>query len=348
MTWLLYGATGYTGELIAELARATGSAPILAGRNAATVGALAARLKLPHRVFGLDDPAAIDRALDGVKVVLHCAGPFSHTYRAMVDACLRNKAHYLDITGEVEVFEGCAARDREARAAGVMLMPGVGFDVVPSDCLAAHLKRRLPTATRLRLGFQAIGNPSRGTATTMVENLHKGNLVRKEGKLTPVPTAYRTREIDFGRGPRKGVCIPWGDVSTAWYSTQIPDIEVYMAAPAAVRAGMQLMPLLKPLVASAPVQRFLKSRLQAGPAGPTAEQRASGRSFLWGEAEDDAGGRVVSRLATPEGYSLTAESALAIARRADGGDAPPGYRTPSLAYGADFVLSLPGCTRTDA
>jgi short subunit dehydrogenase-like uncharacterized protein len=265
----------------------------------------------------------------------------------MIEACLRKKVHYLDITGEIAIFESCAARDAEAKKAGVMLMPGTGFDVVPTDCLAAHLKQRLPGAIRLALGFQALSRTSRGTATTMVENVDKGGMVRRGGKLTPVPQGYRTRTIDFGRGPRKAVTFPWGDVATAWYSTKIPDIEVYVAVPTAMRVGMKVMPLVAPLLASAPMQKFLKARLQAGSPGPNAEERARGKSLVWGEAEDDAGGRMVARLSTPESYSLTAESALTIARRVDAGGANPGYKTPSLAFGPDFVLELTGVTRTD-
>src|SRR5581483_8246026 len=208
--WLLYGANGYTGELIAKLAKARGETPVLAGRNAEAVARIAEPLGFSHRAFGLDDPAAVDAGLDGTKLVLHCAGPFSRTSAPMVDACLRRGVHYLDITGEIAVFEACAARSDEARAKKVMLMPGVGFDVVPSDCLAAHLKRRLPSATHLALAFQAINQPSRGTATTMVEHVGDGGLVRENGALVSVRAAHKSRTIDFGHGPREAICIPWG------------------------------------------------------------------------------------------------------------------------------------------
>jgi short subunit dehydrogenase-like uncharacterized protein len=228
--YLIYGANGYTGELIAREAVRRGQRPVVAGRNGEAVRGLASELGLEHRVFSLDDPRAVDERLKGMTAVLHCAGPFVHTFRPIADACLRAKANYLDVTGEVDVFERLAARDAEARAAGVMLLPGVGFDVVPTDCLAAHLKRRLPSATRLLLAFHSVGGLSRGTATTMIENLHRGGLIRRNGVLTPVPAAWRTRKVDFGRGPRTVVSIPWGDVSTAYRSTGIPNIEVYTTA----------------------------------------------------------------------------------------------------------------------
>ena len=156
-TFLLYGANGYTGQLIAREAVVRGQRPILAGRNAEAVTALARQLGLEHRIFSLDDAAATCAGLEGVTAVLHCAGPFAHTARPMIDACLEARVHYLDITGEISVFEMAAVRDTEAMAAGVMLLPGAGFDVVPSDCLALHLHRRLPTATHLALAFHGIG-----------------------------------------------------------------------------------------------------------------------------------------------------------------------------------------------
>jgi short subunit dehydrogenase-like uncharacterized protein len=343
---LIYGANGFTGELVARLARARGLAPILAARGG-SIGGLARELGFESRIFGLDHPATLERGLEGVRVVVHCAGPFSHTSRQMVDACLRVGAQYLDITGEAAVFETLAGRDAEAKAAGVMLLPGAGFDVVPSDCLAAHLKRRLPSATRLTLAFHSSGGLSRGTLTTMIENLHRGGLVRRNGLLTPVPPAYRTRLIDFGRGPRKAMTIPWGDVSTAFHSTGIPNIEVYVAAaPARILALRLARPLLG-LAATRPVQSFLLRRVRAGAPGPTTDARERGRCFFWGEVEDDQGRRAAARQQTPEGYTLTALTALTIAERSLGGDAPPGFMTPSKAYGPDFVLAIEGVTRQD-
>jgi len=345
--YLIYGANGYTGELIAREAVRRGQRPVLAGRNAQAVEALAAELGLEHRAYALDDTRAADAALSGMKAVLHCAGPFVRTSRPMADACLRAKVHYLDVTGEIEVFESLAMRGAEAAAAGVMLLPGAGFDVVPSDCLAAHLKRRLPSASRLVLAFHSAGALSRGTPTTIVENLHRGGVVRRGGRLKRVPAGWRTRRIDFGRGPRTAVTIPWGDVSTAYHSTGIPDIEVYTTARWPRRFAMKASRFLKPVLASGAVQSFLKGRIRAGAPGPNAEERARGRTLLWGEVTDAAGGRAVSRQQGPEGYTFTVLTALAAMDRVLAGSAPPGFETASKAYGADFVLGVEGVARED-
>lgn len=346
--FLLYGANGYTGALIARLAVQRGLRPILAGRNAEKVEPLSTELDLEYRAFSLDDEAAVDEALADVGVVLHCAGPFSQTSKPMVAGCLRTKTHYLDITGEVAVFEASAARDAEAKAAGVMLLPGVGFDVVPSDCLAAHLKARLPEATRLALGFQALGQISRGTATTMVEAQHQGGLVRRDGVLTPVPAAWKTRMIDFGRGPVEATTIPWGDVSTAYYSTGIPNIEVYAAFPASTRRAMVASRYLGWLLGLPAVQQFQKRLIQKQPPGPTDTERLGGRSLLWGEVENNSGKRLVSRLQGPEGYTLTALTALAIVAKVLGGQIAVGFQTPSLAYGANLILEIEGVLREES
>jgi short subunit dehydrogenase-like uncharacterized protein len=345
--WLLYGANGYTGELIARLAVAHGHHPILAGRRADAICALSDELALPRRLFDLEEPAHVDEGLAGMSLVLHCAGPFSRTSQAMADACLRSRTHYLDVTGEVAVFEALAARGREARDAGVMFLPGCGFDVVPTDCLALHLKHRLPKARRLTLGFEARGRASRGTALTALEGLHRGGLVRRGGVLTPVPSAWKTRTIDFGRGPSKAITIPWGDVATAWYSTGIPDVEVYMASHAGLRLFSRVSRWLGPILASGPVQGLLRQHLAAEPRGPSDEERRREQAHVWGEVEDGDGRRRVSRLVTPEAYDFTARAALASVGRVLEGAVRPGFQTPSLAFGADFVLGIEGVTRQD-
>jgi short subunit dehydrogenase-like uncharacterized protein len=346
-TFLIYGANGFTGSLIAQAAAARGLRPVLAGRNPTALAALANALRLEHRVFALAEPRAVADGLQGMTAVLHCAGPFAHTFRPMADACLRMGVHYLDITGEVTVFEALAGRDAEAKWAGVMLLPGAGVDVVPTDCLAVHLKQRLPSANHLALAFVSQGSMSRGTATTIVENLHRGGLVRHEGVLRPVPAAWKTRRIDFGDGPLQAMTIPWGDVSTAYHSTRIPNIAVYIAAPWGQILAARASRYLGWVLGSAPVQRFLKRRIQAGPPGPTEEERARGRMVFWGEASDAAGRKVVSRLHGPEGYTLTVRAALAVVERVLAGETLPGFQTPGKVYGSDFVLGVEGVTRTD-
>ncbi len=344
--FLIYGASGYTGSLISREAAARGMKPLLAGRSAAALKAIADETGLEHRVFSLDDPAALAAGIGDVKAVLHCAGPFSRTSKPMADACLRTRVHYLDITGEEDVFESLAARDLEAKDRRVMLLPGAGFDVVPSDCLAAHLKRRLPSATRLALGFMTKSGFSRGTALTVVEGMYGGGLIRQDGVLKKVPAAFKTRVIDFGAGPVKAITIPWGDVVTAFSSTGIANIEFYMAAPWSMRLGLRLSRHLGWLLGSRVVQGFLKKRIRAGPSGPTAAARDSGWSLLWGEATDDSGKKAVARLRGPEPYTMTVQTALAVVERVRAGQAPPGFQTPALAYGPDFALGI--VARTEA
>jgi short subunit dehydrogenase-like uncharacterized protein len=158
---LIYGANGYTGRLIVKEAIAKGLRPILSGRNADAINAMARELSLEARPAALDFQNMLDNVFEGVAAVIHCAGPFSRTAKIMADTCIRTKTHYLDITGEIAVFEMLAARSAEAARSGVMLLPGVGFDVVPSDCLAAHVHHRLTTATSLALGIHFGSSPSR-------------------------------------------------------------------------------------------------------------------------------------------------------------------------------------------
>ncbi len=344
MSWLLYGATGYTGDLIAREAVARNSRPIVAGRNPASIERLAKQLGCEGRAFTLDDAATIARRLEGVTLVLNCAGPFSATAQPMMQACLARGAHYLDITGEIDVFELAHSLDADARRANVVFCPGVGFDVVPSDCLAAKLKEALPDATHLALGFDSRSAPSRGTAKTMIESMRGGGRVRVAGRIVAIPFASRVREIDFSEGPKTAIAIPWGDVSTAFYTTSIPNIEVYIpASPGAVRRTQRLNHW-QWLIGSAPVQWWLKRRVDRAPPGPDAEQRERTPVRLWGEVRNASGRTVVGRMRVANGYSVTVHASLGIVDKLLSGPLSAGFHTPSQIVGPDFSAHLPGST----
>jgi short subunit dehydrogenase-like uncharacterized protein len=344
---LLYGAYGFVGDQIARMAVENGLQPVVAGRDGIRVERLAAELGVEYRVFGLDDSPAIDRALKDVLVVLHCAGPYIHTYKQMVDGCLRAGAHYLDLTGELPVYEAIAARDSESKAQGVMLLPGVGFDVVPTDCLALHLKQRLPSATHLTLAFQILGPAGMppGTQRTGIELIPYGDWVRRDGRLVTPKRAEVTRQIDFGNGPVEATRFTWGDVFTGYYSTGIPNIEVYTVFSEAQRQQLASMRRIRPLFKLAAVRSLLKRGVKPG---STAEERAQSSVHVWGEVKDDQGRSAVSRLHGPEGGVIwTARAAMAAVQKVLAGNAPRGYQTPAMAYGADFVLDCEDVTRED-
>jgi len=339
--WLLYGANGYTGRLIARLAARRGLAPILAGRSAKRIEPLAAELGLDWRVAALEDPTALRRALGDLRAVVHAAGPFADTAAPMIDACLATGTHYLDITGEIEVFERIFARRAEAADAGVALVPGVGFDVVPTDCLASLLAGRLPEARELALAFHGIGSTSRGTTRTIVRNLPRRGAIRSEGRIVQVAAAWKTREVPFADATRSAVTIPWGDVSTAYWSTGIPNVTVYAALPPRRVRWLRRADRLRGLLGRGSVQRLLLAWVDRRVAGPDEEQRARGRCQLWGEVRDDAGRSASERLTTPEGYALTADAAVCAVRRVLAG-VPPGAWTPSRAFGVGFLGELDG------
>jgi len=326
---MIYGATGYVGEHVARTAGRLGVIAIVAGRDAAKLDRIASRTGLERRAFRLDDPAAIDSALNRVAVVLNCAGPFKYTAGPLVDGCLRCRAHYLDITGEIPVYEALQARDGQAKARGVMLLPGVGFDVVPTDCLALHLRQRLPTATRLRLAFQSVGPAGLppGTQRTAIELLQYGDRVRRNGALTRPDPVGKTISVDFDAGPVEAQLVPWGDVFTAYYSTGIPNIEDYVAAPPSLRRQFAFGRAIAPLTKFTPIRNLL---LMAVRPGPSAELRAQTRTDVWGEVTDEKGGRAVSRLHRPEaGLVWTTITALGAAQKVLNGAAKAGYQTPA-------------------
>lgn len=339
---VVYGSYGYTGRLIVAEALARGHRPLLAGRDPDKLAAQAADSALEYRAVALDDRAALRALLTPATCVLHCAGPFTHTSRPMVDACIETGTHYLDITGEVDVFESVAARGAEAAAAGTVLMPGVGFDVVPSDSVAARLARELPDAVELTLAIRGGGRLSRGTATTMAINAGRGGAVRRDGRIVKVPAGWKTRMIDYGDGPQLAVTIPWGDVSTAWHTTGIPNIAVYSATTAKQLRALRATRWLAPLLRLNTVKHLLTRRIAAGAPGPSERSLASTTSEVWGEARAADGRTATALFKGPNGYALTARTAVRIAELVAAGAVQPGFRTPAGALGPDFVLSIPG------
>lgn len=339
---LLYGANGYTGRRIAEEARRRGMRPVLAGRDAAKIEALAKELDCPFRVFGLESAETIAGQLAGVRAVLNCAGPFSQTARPMMDACIRAGVHYLDITGEIDVIEAAAARHEQAAAAGVSLIPAVGFDVVPSDCLAAKLAEELPGATHLELAFETFGRMSQGTMKTMLEALPLGGRARIEGKIVHVPTGWKRLHVPFRNGLRWAVTVPWGDVASAWHSTGIPNIEVYLAVPRWQIRGMRLLRPFLPLLRPGWVRRPFEGLIGRFVRGPSSQQEQAERGSFWGRARDDQDRAVSATLETPAGYLLTVLTALAALDKILAGAVPVGFATPSNAFGPDFILTIPG------
>jgi short subunit dehydrogenase-like uncharacterized protein len=340
--WMLYGANGYTGRLIVAEAVRRGLHPVLAGRNKDAIAALAAQSGLESRVFDLENPSATRDALRGFNTVLHCAGPFSATSQTMISACLQQHCHYLDITGEISVFANAHRQSDDARRADVVLMPGVGFDVVPTDCLAALLVRELPAATSLTLAFKSNGRVSPGTAKTSIEGLAGGGCVRRDGKLQWVPLAWKSREIPFAGGSHIAVTIPWGDVFTAFISTGIPDIEVYMAVPPSMIMRMKRMRMVRPLLSMQWVQNMMKRRVEKLVTGPSTEQREKSRMQLWGGVSTADGRRVTADMTTPDGYDVTVTAALGIVEYLLRNEVEGGFYTPSLLMGAGYAGTLPG------
>ncbi len=347
-TLIVYGSYGYTGKLIVQECKAKNLNVILAGRNREALQKQHEQTGYPFEVLDVSDTAALKKLLQKGSVVIHCGGPFRHTAKAMADACLETKTHYTDITGEYQVFEMLAGYDDKAKQAGIMVMPGTGFDVVPSDCLALHLKNRLPSATHLQLAFtMSKGGLSRGTSKSMTEGLGYGGMIRTNGELTPIALGKKFMEIDFGSFKTKALNIPWGDISTAWRSTGIPNIEVYTGATDKMIINAKRSNYFNWLLRQPWLKNFMLKQIDKKPAGPSEEKRESGRSFLWGKVWDGSGKEYTSLLETPSGYSLTAKTAVLIAEKILASNFKTGYQTPAMMYGESLILEVATTKRVD-
>jgi short subunit dehydrogenase-like uncharacterized protein len=351
-SFLLYGANGYTGELIARHAAQYDLHPILAGRREEVLKPLATKLNYPYKVFDVVDSNTLLSALREVKLVVNAAGPFQFTAKPIIDACLQTGTHYLDVNGDIAVFEMIRQMDADAKGAGIMLLPGSGFDVVPTDCTALLLKKLLPDAITLKLAFATIGGGlSHGTATTMVNKLGQGGAVRRDGKIVSVPLGQKGIWIDFSNVSNNNIerkfvmTIPWGDIATAYFTTGIPDIESYTAISPGVYRLLKIQILFNWLLRTEFMRSIIRKKIDKRPAGPNDEQRSKAMSLVWGQAANGQGETKTVRMSCPDGYTLTMYSTLLLAQKVLQGNLKPGYQTPATAYGEDFVLELPNVKR---
>jgi len=319
-TLLIYGATGYTGRMIAKQAKDAGLNFVIAGRNKEKLDELAKTLDVRAHAFALDDAEALPRHLDGITVVLNCAGPFAHTSESLMRACITQGVHYLDITAEINVYRLAESLHDLASTAKIMLLPGVGWDVVPTDCLAVTIAEKVHEPVRLRIALQVAGAMSRGSALSVGEIISAGLLARVNGELT-TKTDAKTDFFDFGEGKVECAPLSFGDLVTAWHSTGIPNIEMYVHV-----SG----------------DAFPSGDLSRLPDGPSQEERAGNVARAVVEMTGVDGDIHHAVIETVNGYSYTPLAAVEAARRVLSGTSQPGFQTPAKVFGADFALSIQG------
>lgn len=340
--WMIYGANGYTGRLLVRLAKKRGLQPILAGRSQ-EVETLAKEHHFKSKIFSIDDVSHIANQIAGATLVVNCAGPFSKTAEKMMKACLKTSAHYIDITGEISIFELANKLDNEALNSNIVLCPGVGSDVIPTDCLAAYLKDKLPDATHLKMAWATKGSKSsKGTAKTAVEGMGKGGKIRENGKMKKVPLAYKTLDVDFGYGPQNTMTIPWADVYTAYHSTGISNIEFYFARPLRTIKKLQRFRWLFSLVRFKWINGLLKKRIDKTWKPSTDEERARSMSYFWGEVSNEKKEKAVARFTTADGYDVTAWGAIHVAEHLLTDHNQKGFYTPSILMGKEMIETMPG------
>jgi short subunit dehydrogenase-like uncharacterized protein len=328
------------GRLVTFEAVTRGLRPLLLGRDPERLAKLGNDLGLPYRVCTVDDRESLDEVLGDRDVLLNCAGPFRSTAPPLVSACLRSRTHYLDTTGELSVIHWIVSLDDEAQRRGVMLLPGVGFDLVPSDYLARYLKTRLSSAVELRLfrtGFEAL---SQGSAKTLVEALREPAYVRRNDKLVRVPIGWKRRVVDWGEGARDAVIIPWVDVLTAYRTTHVPNIEVYALTDSRIVRTIRRLRFLKPVLGIKAVRRAFSRYLANIGVAPDRVHDGSGQSLIYGEVSGCDGAVAAAILRGPDAYTVTVLAAATALQHVSTGTVKPGFQTAAKLLGGALIQEM--------
>lgn len=317
---IIYGAVGYTGRMVCANAMTHGLDFVIAGRvkDDSRLRLLARELGVEYRLFAADDRTAAQAAMSDIGVLLNCAGPFMHTAEPLMRACLATGIHYLDIAAEMDSYRLAETLDAEARAAGVMLLPGSGGSVAMLGSLAGHAAKRVAAPIRLSIALHVTGGFSRGSAISASENVTAQTLHRVDGALIG-RNAHEVRAFDFGKGPAMAFPVTLPDLITIWRATGIPNIETFVH----VSEGA-----------------FPEGDLALMPDGPTLEQREANRYQAAVEVTGEDGTVACSVLDAVNGYSFTTIAAAEAARRVAGGEARPGFQTPAMLFGNGFAETI--------
>jgi short subunit dehydrogenase-like uncharacterized protein len=316
---MIYGAAGYVGRMTAANAKAAGVDVIISGReqDEPRLTVLASELGVEYRLFAANDLQATKIALNGVGVLLNCAGPFMLTAEPLMKACIARGVHYLDIAAELDSFQLAEALDAEAVAAGVMLLPGSGGSVAMLGSLAAHAAKRVTKAHSLSIALHVAGGFSRGSAVSARDNVTTDLLHRLDGVL--VARSPDVRDFDFGAGPASSFPVTLPDVITIWRATGIPNIDTFVCLTDVA---------------------FPEGDLADMPDGPTPEQRVASRYHAAVEVTSEDGTVARSILDTVNGYTFTTLAAAEAVRRVANGEARPGFQTPAGLFGDGFAETI--------
>lgn len=335
---MIYGANGYSAQLIIEELISRKIELLLAGRNESVLKQLAQKHNCDYIAFDIFDDVKVDESLQDVHTLLNCAGPFKYTAKDLMEACLRTKTNYLDITGEMPVMHLAFSLDKIAKERGIVILPSVGFDIIPTDCLAKRLSEQMPEATHLKLGLlNKRGKISRGTWLTTLEFLGGTGKIRRHGKLIDSKIGEFTVNLKINDFSFSGISIPWGDVYSSYYSTGIKNVEVYLALPKVVVKLRPLLLFFLKILKVQVIKNIVANYIKKNFTGPTKEERDSTEAYVWGRVEDAEAEKFEEVYQVLEGYNLTAKGAAECAERVLKNSLQPGTYTPSLAFGSDFM-----------
>lgn len=344
---MIYGAYGFTGRRLARRAVDRGLDPVLAGRSEEKLKPLAADLDLEYRVASLEAAGELNRVLEDVGTVVHVAGPFVRTAEPMLEACVGTGTNYLDITGEIPVFEKHFEYDTRARQSDCAIVGGMGFDVVPTDCLARYVALQVESPETLDIVVKAEFTPSSGTMKTMLELAPDGGYRRRSNQLEPASIADSRISVQFPGGSFTAVSIPLGDLVTAWHSTGAPNVSTYVTVPGSLAPFVgPVSSVVGSLFRIKPLRTAFQHLADWTVSGPDEHGRETSENWIYARATGNIGQTAEAWLRTPEAYEFTVRSCLAAIRDLPGLDLAGSY-APSEAFGEDFALEIEGTRRYD-
>lgn len=351
---VVYGASGYTGKLIAAELSGRGVPMVLAGRNRDRLDAVRAGLgaEVEARVsaVAVDDPAGLRELLGPARVVVACAGPFTLHGAPVIEAAARTGTHYLDTTGEQPFIRDSFDRWGPIAAdSGAALVSGFGFDYVPGDMLAALTAGGLGRLEEMTVAYAVNGlGVTRGTALSALEMIKGGDVEWTRGRLQPGSMQASRGSFAFPAplGERRVGRYPSGEQITVPRHVDVGTVRTVIEMKGLL--GAELGPLAGPMMTASgyamrtPLRGLLGKAIARLPEGPSADERDAVAYTLVCDARTPGGDTRRGILRGGDVYGITARIiAEGVVRMSAPGYDRSGGLAPSQAFDpAEFLGAL--------
>lgn len=334
--WIIYGATGYTANLIIKKAIQMGLPPVLAGRDRSKISSVAKKYGLKYKVFEINDINVIQANIENSNLILNASSNYKLTAQPFINACLASGCHYLDLCGEISVLKKIFEYNELAKYGNITIIPNSGYHSIVTDCFAGYVANLIENPIELNYYLLDASIPSLGTLKSSLDAFLGGGFVLKYNNFENIKMGSIKTRVEHKNKALTLYASPMAELYLSHISTSIPNINVYLKIPLLYSLlldyfGDYILKLLQSEKRTAIlnlIDKFVK--------GPSEAINKKLKSMIGVNVKNLKGDSLTMWLEAPEAYDFTATLSVEAVKLALSG-LPSGVLTPIQAYGCNFL-----------